>query len=130
MEGFNMLDREHENERYIIFASDETGEYTEKFLHKCGIGFKVLSGRYKGEDETSYIINKKNEHLIQPLVEQQESVLELTETNKKGARHAVLKMTNGTIAMLGDFIAVPQGEAESAEAYTFDPITNQYFIAK
>ncbi len=117
-------------ERYVIFASDESASYTREFLDKCGIGYKVLQGRYKGEDETSYIINKHNEYMIAPLIEQQESVLELTSIGKSGNRRALLKLHTGQIIPLGEFVHASVAEAQSAEAYTFDPATQTYYVAR
>lgn len=125
-----MIDNTLDNEQYIIFASDESDEYTEKHLKDCRIDYKKLVGRYKGEDETSYIINKREHPMIEPLIENQESILELSKIQSNGFRLAGLSLKHSVHVLLGSFTPVTKEEAEKQDAYTYDPSTDVYYIAK
>lgn len=125
-----MIDNTLDNEQYIIFASDESDEHTIDHLNACRISFKQLQGRYKGEDETSFIINKREHPLIEPLIENQESILELSKVQANGLRMAGLSFKHGLHTMLGNFIPVSESEAKNNDAYTYDPNTEIYYITK
>ncbi len=63
------------NAEYIIFASDFDLPTTKQFLQSRNIEYKQLKGKYKGVEEDSFIINKDNAPLINPLIKNQESTL-------------------------------------------------------
>ncbi|MCK5603799.1 hypothetical protein KAR91_18065 [Candidatus Pacearchaeota archaeon] len=119
------------NERYIIFASDESPPITISYLQACNIQFKQVVGYDAGISEPSFIVNRKNFYKCLLLVENQKLVLELSQTTKNGSRIARLCFTDTyTCVVLGYFEQVTQEEAEKGESYTFDPTTGAYFIAK
>ena len=115
------------SEEYIIFASDMPQDITENYMRIENIGFKRLQGRYKGQNEISYIVNARDTLKITPMIEGQESILELSKIQNNGMRNAKLRFKDGTEKELGDMAHVTEQEAKASSAYTFDG--QSYFIA-
>lgn len=120
---------QHEDDQYIIFASDAPLELTKEFLRISGVPFKQLLGRYKGVDEDSFIINAANKDKIVSLIEKQESILALSSVYRNGDRLATLHYKNALPVVLGHFVEVTKAEAEKQDAYTLDLVTNRYYVA-
>lgn len=125
-----MLDRQIDEQEYIIFASDADSINTVSALTLLGVNYKPLKGRYKGVDEDSYIVNKRDHYSIDALIKNQESILELSKLDKTGNRMATLVYKDGRKEPIGYVVDVPKEEAEAMDAYTLDPSTGTYFVAK
>lgn len=123
-------------EQYIIFASDLPTDETLKVLDGYNVPYKKLKGSYKGELEDSFIVNEKvfmlgkfPHHLIQ----KQESVLHLGVADARDKRPATLLYNDligdAKVEKLGLFHSVPEEQAKEQDAWTYDPLQDQYFIA-
>jgi hypothetical protein len=95
-----------------------------------GQGYKrqPLDGCYKGEVERSYILEVGSKSLQDILAfskeYNQESILYLD-----NQRLATLIYSMDNMTSLGLFKGVSEAHAKSKDAYTFNPITNTYYIA-
>lgn len=118
------------NENYVIFSSDEDDQTTIEFLKRFNVDFKKLHGKYNGEEETSFIVNKTQYPLCCMMTVNQESILELSRIQNNGMRAAGLRFRDQSYIPLGYLEHVTQKEALQAEAYTYDQSTETYFIAR
>ena len=88
-----------------------------------------LDGCYKGEVERSYILEVGSVGLFGILAfakeYNQESILYLD-----NQRLATLVYSMDNMVSLGLFKGVSEDHAKSKDAYTFNPITNTYYIAE
>ena len=88
-----------------------------------------LVGCYKGEDERSYIIDAVENNLdeILDFAKQynQESILHLD-----NQRLATLIFDRDNSVSLGRFKSVSESNATSRDAYTYNPVSNTYYIAE
>lgn len=126
-------------EQFVIFAADnDKGSILTYALRNHGIGFKQLDGSYKGERETSYIVNARNWERIRSfwLIEGQESILHLGPF-LNGGREATLYYAEPVIASLdvrdepiGTFRQTTKEYALKQDAWTFDPSEAAYFICE
>lgn len=87
----------HSNdERYLILCSDAPDNEFEDYCNSNNIGFKKLKGKYKGQEETSFIINARHYNMIEPFVHNQEAILYLSSIGegyvKYGERNRVATM--------------------------------------
>lgn len=120
------------NHDYIIFSVDQNKLVDfDSYLDSLDIGHKKLIGHYKGQTETSYIINSVD--MDQPgMVEwfkDQESVLELGPKDKLSRRVATLVfIQSGDRLSLGRLQSVTRREAEANGDWTYDPTTDEYYI--
>jgi len=94
-------------------------------LSQLDISHKVLNGRYQGIDEKSILVKMDQLDTVQALCKQfnQESYLHLDKD-----RVASLRFTEGRIEKIGNLEAVSKTKALKSDAYTFDPMSNTYFI--
>ena len=99
-----------------------------------GIGFKNLTGKYKGTTERSFIVNFDNYFLCSHWFKDQESVLYLSPLyrNKQlfGERLAVLFYINGPRKDLGKWRNVCKEYALKQDAWTYDIDADQYWVAE
>ena len=119
-----------DNENYIIFASDLPESDTEKYLQALEVNYKKLQGKYKGQEEISYIVNKQVFPLVRVLTVQQESVLLLSMVQNNGMRAAGLVYKDGSYQALGYMEHVTKLDAENADGYTYDATTKTYYVAR
>ena len=107
-------------------------------LKDSKIPFKVVEGRYTNEkgntmSELSFYVDsiledtKNIEEKVKTLCSQhnQESYLSLSSDRKVD-----LKFSNGKCIKLGTLVSVNKEVAQLADAFTFDPSTESYFIVK
>lgn len=124
-------------EQFVIFAVDKGSDdilTAALYLHE--IGFKELEGSYKGERETSYIVNARNWERIRSFwpIENQESILHLGPF-LNGGREATLYYASSLHDQsneqpLGTFRQTTKEYALKQDAWTFDPSETAYFICE
>lgn len=118
---------------YIIFAVDEVwNSYPSDFwetLKALDIGGKRLIGVYKGEPESSYIVNARHWSTIQPYITRQESVLVLGPVGRHGARPATLHYISRVRLPenLGYFFEVDDDDVSQRD-HTYDCDTGKTYI--
>jgi len=94
------------------------------------IGFKNLQGRYKGTEERSFIVNRRNEAKVYPWFANEESVLYLSEMVRGRNRMAALHyLDDRPDALLGPWREVDRSYALKQDAWTYDPSADQYWVA-
>jgi len=121
-------------QEYIIFSVSPGNEKRlAETLEQFQIGHKTLVGSYKGEQEPAWIVNVNNFPQIKNLnlVSDQESILKLGKAGR-GARLATLQFLDDKTADidLGRLVVVTEKTAKAQDAWTFDPSTEIYWIAK
>lgn len=94
------------------------------------LGFKSLKGCYKGQMEESFITNLKNLPYIQKWLLEEESILLLGPANARDVRPAELVYANGKTEELGKFFSVGPETAKRYQSWTYDPLTDNYFITQ
>lgn len=120
------------DEEYVIFSSYDMFE-TNNFLKDQKIGFKILDGCYREQEEQSFIVNKKDflcvcEHTD---VFKQESWLYLGKVDRKHMkRRATLHFSDaGKLPEeIGFFTPCEEEVARSKDAWTCDD--GQFYIVK
>ncbi len=118
--------------RYIIFCVGQDDEHIKEFIAwagKNGIPLKQLIGQYKGAREKSFITKYEYFDRVCEWTVEEESVLLLDEPDFFGRRMATL-VYGGHEAPAGEFTAVTAMEAMKEDSYTFDPLTETYYICK
>lgn len=123
----------------VIFAVDQIDLIRRAVINNIilSYGGKVLAGQYTmastGErvTEVSYLLDSE---LFEKLVgervlpvEGQESFLYVTSCNKQ---YATLRYADGRTEALGSLHSVTKEEAHASPAFTFDPLTNTYWVTK
>jgi hypothetical protein len=118
---------------YILsaFTEDSTdevnGENTsilETQLSRQGWGVKPVTGKYNNEFEISYLVTGADEESILRFAKlyNQECVLAVDAN-----RHAELLYVDGTREGLGLFECVDKSLVKDLPAWTYDPVTQQYY---
>lgn len=102
----------------------EDFETLKVWLNSLSIPFKELIGRYKGTDEHSLLISSEHRRVVDAIVRDynQESYLELYHDG-----FAELVYRNGSREKLGYLKQVTPEHAKTLDAFSFDPIENQYY---
>ena len=125
------------NEAFVIFESDMPEPKTRAVLSNSNVPFKVLVGQYKGIESTAYIVNLKDGAATGDLTYHQESVLVLEPVSENGLRKATLQYNPNSnsgipeqIEYIGYFKPVDEAYAKTKDSYTYDPTTNQYYVAE
>jgi hypothetical protein len=127
----NNLKNSEDDKEYIIFASDYENEKTVALLKERGIGYKHLNGRYKGVDETSFIIAYNDLHKIEDLIKKQESVLWLDAMGLRGRRAALIYGDRKEQPqVLGYFKEVTEKGAKKKDSYTQDRLTGLFYTCE
>ena len=119
----------------VILALNTANQETEtQVLTAQDFQPTVLNGRYthdNGEaiEETSYLVEVSTDRQLAELVaiaqeHKQESILVLDDQNNA----KLLYMSDYRTLDLGVFTNCTKDEAEASEAYSFNPITNEYYI--
>lgn len=123
------------DQEYVIFASDYSFDTTTSFMNGAFITFKNLLGSYVMDDgkrveETSYIVNRADFDRLAQLIENQESVLVLSNVKYDDTRNAKLVFMDGRPDVeLGVFKPVTEAYAKAQDNWTYDPYLDQYFVA-
>lgn len=97
----------------------------------CASRVGIRVGCYKGKKELSYVCSKHvfEEYIRDTIyIAEQESILWVASGNKQEAHLEYL--ADGRIEPLGCMHSVCREEAEQADAYTMDPKTGNFWIAK
>ena len=128
------------NERYIIFSVFDAHVYSSvDALKKENIGFKQLKGKYKGVEETSFIVNARNFDKVCSLglLDGQETILYLWPMSYGyahygiEARPATLYSLQGYVSMdLGLLVAINDSDLPKYQDWTFDPTTKTYYVIR
>ena len=114
----------------VIFASNEQNCTVMDYLINRNIEFRTLLGKYKGTLETAYIIKTEDIDKIAYLLDGQESILSLSNVQKDNTREMQLIFANGDHDYIGMFDVLTKEQADSADAWTYDPMLKLYFGAK
>ena len=123
-------------EDYYVFASDMLDTNVVHLLNERGVKYKDMIGSYvmqsTGEriQETSFIINANDIGSVMDIIENQESVLFLTDNAPNGMRHAFL-MFIGSLEprqYLGQLKNVPEEVARAQQNWTYCPYSEKHFI--
>ena len=129
---------EHNNDTktvLIVDTSDPEGLTT--FLTNNNIGFKRVVGRYKGHDETPFVIDLDTLYApsvpiegLNKFVKDQESML-LVQGKREGLpeRLCVLIFVDSRPSIYGHWRQVSKKAAEKGDSFTFDPLTGSYWVA-
>ena len=120
---------------YIISAERadltdaENFERTDKLQSKLklwDVAFKRSLGCFKGRREVNFVLITDERTVIDLIREfNQDSALVLD-----SKRNASLLDANGTFKSIGKFKAVPEVIALRHDGWTFDKVTNQFFIVE
>lgn len=120
-------------ESYIIFASHVDSDTVQAFLVHNEINYRVLFGVYKGEYETSYIVNQNAFPFLEVsgLLEQQESVLLLGPIGSGDKRPATLVYKDKRQESIGGFSETSRESVMTNKLdFTYDPALKLFFTAK
>jgi hypothetical protein len=107
-------------------------------LEEAGLVHRAVLGMYKGTPEESVVVVLPDAGSVMQLLDLgrrfgQESVLLLVPgvgMGQGGAGHARLVYLDGRpTERLGEWRAVSDAEARRADAYTYDPYTDTYWVA-
>lgn len=126
-------------DEFVIFAVGDDDAVLSNFKEFCkdhNIGFKQMQGAWRGNVETSFIVNKRNLSCIKEhgWLSEQESILHLSGMQRLGARHAFCRVATlewidtGQIDLLGWFMQCNRDEALGKQGYTYDPADDSYWI--
>ena len=123
------------NASFVIFAAQPYEPHTVmSFLVENSIPFKTMLGSYKNERETSYTVPAEHFAAITQagLVDEQESFIVLGHIGESGFRKAEIVFSNPETAPVevGYMVNVSREEALSAEAWTYDPQGNAFFVIR
>lgn len=116
---------------FMVCANDRENELIDE-LNRAGLRWKELQGCYKGIPERSFLIVDSHSIVEGMVLEyaskySQESYLKVD----ADCRTAWLVLwQNNTRVKLGKFDEVSKAVALAASAYTFDPSTKRYYLAK
>lgn len=123
---------------FVLFALNLESKALElKTLADHGITkFKAVDGSYKGSKESAYLVPLGPLNGFDTLIKvhrlakefNQESILEVDVNRNAQLIYMDAKFQVPT--KLGKFQNVSKFEAIASDAYTFDPSTNYYYIAK
>jgi hypothetical protein len=96
---------------------------------RAGVLAKPLLGRYKGQDEQSFISSMSDYAVIEPWLVAEESILHIHSYDARDRPMATLRyLSTGEAIDLGRFHSVSREVARSQDAYTYDPTYDRYFI--
>lgn len=116
----------------VIALNTESSEKDQQILDFNGfINYKQVNGVYKGQTELSYVISTPTPETLQNVYNlakqySQESILFVD-----ADRNAELVYINtGKRVALGGFKCVNRTEAYQNDAFTHDPSTDYYYLAK
>lgn len=126
-----MLNIQNDDKSFMIFSSHDPS-HALKTLLSHSIPVKELVGSYKGKEERSFISPAIRYGAIKNLgiLAAQESVLFLNKLHRGLGRSAWLYyIAEDRGVDLGDFRAVSEDIAKASDGWTFDPSTDQYFVA-
>jgi len=110
-------------------------EDLERKLKLLGIPFKCALGCFKGKREVNFVLVIK-ESIVLGLVKESIVLGLVKEFNQSCAlvldsrRNASLLDGNGTHTPIGKFKVVPEDIALRRDNWTFDNVTNQYFVVE
>lgn len=116
---------------YCVGQSDDRITSFKRSMKNLGISAIPLLGRYAGQDERSFVSRMSDYNAISPWLDEEESILYIHSPDSHGHPRAVLKfLKDGKEVDLGRMFPVSHDEALSADAWTFDPGADSYFICK
>lgn len=96
-----------------------------------GIPAKPLMGRYKGQNEYSFISRMSDYPKIAPWLRDEESILHIHSFDSRDRPKATLKfLKEGRAVNLGRMVPVPREEAIVQDSFTYDPTYDVYFVCK
>ena len=101
-------------------------EDLERKLKLLGIPFKCALGCFKGKREVNFVLVIK-ESIVLGLVKEFNQSCALVLDSR---RNASLLDGNGTHTPIGKFKVVPEDIALRRDNWTFDNVTNQYFVVE
>ena len=114
----------------ILALNLDTQKEEEKALTDAGLKFKPLMGVYKGQSERSYLVplTVHNTGLVFGLARKynQESIL-ISDIDR--STKLVYLKGHGSEESIGVLTHVSEGKAKSHDGYTYDPKSNQYWVA-
>lgn len=105
-------------------------------LRREGLNFRVVRGVYKGVAELSFVLFgddiRTHEGNLQACINlarlfNQESVLEV---HNDGAAALHYLNSGYRVERIGTFKGVSEAEAAGREAFTYDPLSGQYFVVE
>lgn len=115
----------------LIFASDREVHEVMYFLANNDLQFKVLLGSYKGQRETSFIVEAEAYVLLREagLLDEQESILFVGQLipGQRGRSAHMLDLDTLEFTLLGNLVPVPRIIAERADGYSYDPTGDHWF---
>lgn len=131
----SVTDHESEQASYVIFSSTQSKDAVVSHLQQHEIGYKLLYGCYKGEQENSYLVNARNWNAIACLLAGQQTVLQLGPMVPNGPRNATARISmfhyvdgsNRLPYSLGFFLNITQADAMRLDGWTLDCDTQQYW---
>jgi len=91
--------------------------------------YKPVKGRFEGVDENSYVVVPKNKEGLNDLIKLSELYNQQCVLYRDDTGRAWLCNSNGR-DLIGYFTQVPRSVAIKADAYTFDPVNNGYYIVE
>lgn len=119
-------------ETYFIYCVGQSIPVINAFkaaMANVGIPAKPLMGRYKGQNEFSFISRMSDYNRIAPWLNTEESILHIHGYDSRDRPRATLRyMQSGREQDLGRMVPVSRDVALRQDAYTYDPIYKAYFI--
>lgn len=117
---------------YAVFSVGATPVHEAmSFMLEHNIGFQVMLGKYEDQEETSFIVKRSDLHHIYNagLIDDQESVLILGPNINETRDASIIYLTNkDEIQYIGQLIAVQRERALEEKAYSYNVLSQQYFI--
>lgn len=121
------------NNQHVIFAAQPyLPETVMGYLLDNLIPFKVLLGRYKGENETSFIIEHSNLDRVKQagFLNQQESILILSAAGSGPRTAKIVYLKDEAEMSAGLFVPITKQEADAEDGWTYEPFSNTFFTIR
>ncbi len=118
-------------ETYFIFCVGQDPVRIAAFISWAfhqQVNIKPLLGKYEGKTERSFIANYRNFKDIEPFLKNEESILVIDRYDVRDIPRARLVYQNGKEVPLGRLYAVEKETAMQCSSWTYDPLTETYFV--
>lgn len=118
--------------KYVVFCVGQDAQRIDAFktwATAARLSIKQLSGCYKGQREISFIASEDTFQRLKHWVQEEESVLVLNRPNRLGHRPATL-VYGAREQSVGYLRAASRSEALLRDSWTYDPLSQSYFIAE
>ncbi len=117
---------------YFIFCVGQSLVKVNAFMSWAvnhDVRVKPLYGKYRGQQERSFIANLDDLAIIRPWLVKEESILLVGQSDKHGHPKATLEyLATGVQEELGRLVQVPRDVAIAQDSWTFCPLMKVYYV--